>query len=162
VGQYFRKLRDGKEEDDGQENERVHSGYYEKPQHSDVGHHTGGWISSATTVTHANDGLTIYFVTGPDTQKVKNIKKSGKVSLTIDKDYEDWNKIKGLSMTGTAEVARNPDEIKKAMGVLAKKFPAFAQMSAQVDQMAIVKITPKFISVLNYELGFGHTDLVEV
>ena len=116
----------------------------------------------ATTVTYANDGLTIYFVTGPDTQKVKNINKSGKVSLTIDKDYEDWNKIKGLSMTGTAEVAKNHDDIKKAMGVLVKKFPAFAQMSAQVDQMAIVKITPKFISVLNYELGFGHTDLVEV
>lgn len=116
----------------------------------------------ATTVTFVNDGLTMYFVTAPDGQKVKNIKKSNKVSLTIDKDYEDWNKIKGLSMAATAEVVTNPDDIKKVMGLLVKKFPALAQMSVPADQMAVVKITPKVISVLNYELGFGHTDLVEV
>ena len=56
----------------------------------------------ANTVTYANDGLTIYFATGQDRQKVKNIRYSNKVSLTIDKDYKDWNKIKGLSLAATA------------------------------------------------------------
>ena len=116
----------------------------------------------ANTVTYANDGLTIYSSTAQDSQKVKNIKNCNKVSLTIDKDYEDWNKVKGLSMAATAELLTNPDEIKKAMNCLVKKFPFLAEMPEPEEPMAVVKITPKIISVLNYDLGFGHTDLVEV
>ncbi len=116
----------------------------------------------ANTVTYANDGLTIYFSTAGDSQKVKNIKSCKKVSLTIDRDYEDWNKIKGLSMAATAEVLTNPDEIRKAMKCLVKKFPFLRDMPEPEEPIAVVKIMPKIISVLNYELGFGHTDLVEV
>ncbi|MDO8723085.1 MAG: pyridoxamine 5'-phosphate oxidase family protein [Syntrophales bacterium] len=116
----------------------------------------------ANTVTYANDGLTIYFSTAGDSQKVKNIKSCKKVSLTIDRNYEDWNKIKGLSMAATAEVLTNPDEIRKAMNCLVKKFPFLADMPEPEEPIAVVKIMPKIISVLNYELGFGHTDLVEV
>lgn len=116
----------------------------------------------ANTVTYANDGLTIYFGTAGDSRKVKNIKNCNKVSLTIDKEYADWNKIKGLSMAATAEILTIPDEINKAMGCLVKKFPFLAEMPKPEKPMAVVKITPKIISVLNYELGFEHTDLVEV
>jgi len=116
----------------------------------------------ANTVTYANDSLTIYFSTAQDSQKVKNIKNCNKVSLTIDKDYEDWNKIKGLSMAATAEILTTPDEIKMAMNCLVKKFPFLAEMPEPEEPMAVVKMTPKIISVLNYELGFGHTDLVEI
>ena len=116
----------------------------------------------ANTVTYANDGLTIYFITAGDSQKVKNIKSCKKVSLTIDRNYEDWNKIKGLSMAATAEILTTPDEIKKAMNCLVKKFPFLVEMPEPEEPLAVVRVTPKIISVLNYELGFGHNDLVEV
>jgi len=118
----------------------------------------------ATTVTYVNDGLTIYFVTARDSQKIKNITSCNKVSLTIDKEYEDWKKIKGLSMAATAEVLTNPDEIVYAMNCFVKKFPLVADMPQPEDPMAlaVVRIRPKIISVLNYVPGFGHTDLVEV
>ena len=115
----------------------------------------------ANTVSYANDGLTIYFFTEGNCPKVKNIKSSNKVSLTIDKDYEDWNKIKGISMGATAEVLTNPDEINQAMNCVMKKFPFLADMPEPEEPLAVVKITPQIISILNYELGFGHTDLVE-
>jgi general stress protein 26 len=116
----------------------------------------------ANTVTYASDGFIIYFLTGPNTQKVKNIKRSNKVSLTIDRNYNDWNKIKGLSMAATCEVLTNTYEKQKAMDCLTEKFPALKKTSKSNELMALVKITPKIISVLNYELGFGHKDLVEV
>jgi PPOX class probable F420-dependent enzyme len=116
----------------------------------------------ANTVTYANDGLTIYFSTAQNSQKVKNIKNSNKVSLTIDRDYEDWNKIKGLSMAATAEILTDPDEIKKGMNCLVKKFPFLAKMPEPDEPMVVVKLTPKVISVLNYEMGFGHSHLIEV
>lgn len=122
----------------------------------------GDGYPQANTVTYANDGLTIYFSTAQDSQKIKNFKNSNKVSLTIDEEYEDWNKIKGLSMAATAEVLTNPDEIKKAMDIFVKKFPFLANMPASETPLAVVKVTPQIISVLNYELGFGHADLIEV
>ncbi|MFZ3115080.1 MAG: pyridoxamine 5'-phosphate oxidase family protein [Syntrophales bacterium] len=116
----------------------------------------------ANTVTYASDGFTIYFCTDATSSKVKNIAKSNKVSLTIDREYEDWSKIKGLSMGGTAVVLTKPEEIQKAMGLLVTKFPALQEMPQQEVPSAVIKITPKIVSVLNYELGFSHKDLVEV
>ena len=48
------------------------------------------------------------------------------------------------------------------MNCLVAKFPFLANMPEPEEPIAVVRITPKIISVLNYELGFGHTDLVEV
>ena len=115
----------------------------------------------ATTVTYANDGLVIYFGCDRTAQKVRNIRRSPKVSLTVDRDYRDWSKIKGLSMAADAQVLTDSGEIRHAVEVLAKKFTQWAELSP-VDMRAIkfVKVVPKVISVLDYTRGFGHTDLV--
>ena len=65
-------------------------------------------------------------------------------------------------MGATAEIMTNPQEIEKAMGFLVQKFPAFQEMPEPEEPPAVIKITPTIISVLNYEIEFGHTDLVEV
>ncbi|MDY6863296.1 MAG: pyridoxamine 5'-phosphate oxidase family protein [Thermodesulfobacteriota bacterium] len=117
----------------------------------------------ANTVTYASDDLTIYFATDAKSQKVKNLKNSNnKVSLTVDREYRDWNKIKGLSMAATAEVLTGPGDIQKAMGCLVEKFPPLKEMPEPEEPMAVVKLTPRIISVLNYEMGFGHNELIEV
>lgn len=117
----------------------------------------------ATTVGYVNDGLTIYIATFPEAQKVKNIGYCNKVSLTVDKDYNKWEKIKGLSMGGIAEVLTNQQEIIKVIDLLAQKFPQLADMAApDPSSIAFLKITPEIVSVLNYEKGFGHTELVNL
>ena len=117
----------------------------------------------ATTITFANDGLTIYAVIGKDSQKAKNIRKNNKVSLTIDHDYKDWNKIRGLSMGGTAEVLRAGVKTDHAQALLVEKFPEMKQKGTNdYANLAFLKISPEVISVLDYTKGFGHTDLVRV
>lgn len=121
-----------------------------------------GW-PQATTVAYANDGLTIYFAADKNSQKLKNIASNNKVSLTIDRDYEDWYKIKGLSMAATAENLTQPADIKRGLDLLAKKFAAYAAVLAPDDPgIAVVRVTPRIISILNYEIEFGHTDIVRV
>ena len=44
-----------------------------------------GW-PQATTVGYANDGLTLYFLCGRDSQKAANLARDDRVSLTIDHD----------------------------------------------------------------------------
>jgi general stress protein 26 len=117
----------------------------------------------ATTVSYANDGMTIYIGTGQDSQKVHNIRHCNKVSLTINADYQDWNHIKGVSMGGLAEILADSDEIEHASRCMLQRFPQIKDWAQQdeLGKIAFLKIQPQVISVLNYEKGFGHTDLVK-
>jgi PPOX class probable F420-dependent enzyme len=117
----------------------------------------------ATTVTYANDGLDLFFGCDETSQKVRNISRNRKISLAIDHDTDDWNAITGLSLGGTAKVVKDPKEFRRALKLLMKKYPEMAQLSAEdLKGMAIVRVTPKVISVLDYRKGFGHADLVRV
>ena len=118
----------------------------------------------AITVSYANDGLTIYVGTGKESQKVNNIRQNNKVSLTINTGYKDWNHIKGLSMGGVAEIVNDPDEIRRAGECMLKRFPQAAEWAQSdiANEIVFLKIHPQVISILDYEKGFGHTDLVTV
>jgi len=115
----------------------------------------------ATTVGYANEGLDLYFCCDRASQKVRNLRRSPKGSLTIDHDTRNWARIKGLSMGARARVLSKPAEVKRAFELLARKFPEMRKISKKdFADTAFVKVTPKVISVLNYSKGFGHTDLV--
>jgi general stress protein 26 len=120
--------------------------------------------AQATTVSYANDALTIYVATGKEAQKVKNIRRSNKVSLTIDTPYKDRSQIKGLPIGATAEVLADDKEITHALGCIVRKFPQAVEWtkSAQAADIVVLKITPKIISMLDYTKGFGHTEVVSV
>jgi nitroimidazol reductase NimA-like FMN-containing flavoprotein (pyridoxamine 5'-phosphate oxidase superfamily) len=121
-----------------------------------------GW-PQATTVGYANDGLTIYFLCGPQSQKAQNIARDNRVSLTIDHDASDPMAITGLSMAATAEPVRDPAEVSKATSLLMKRYPEYAAYpTPKPDEILIMKVLPKLISVLDYSKGFAHTDLVAV
>lgn len=118
----------------------------------------------ATTVTYANDGLTLYFGCDESSQKVRNIKRNRKVSLTIDHDERNWNKIRGISLGGDAQVVKNSQkEFQRALKLMTKKFPQLSGLSDEdMKEFTVVKVKPKVISLLDYTKGFGHTDLVKV
>lgn len=118
----------------------------------------------ATTVSYANDGMTIYVGIGGNSQKADNIRHCNKVSLTINADYTDWNHIRGVSMAAIAEFLSDPEEIEHATAFMLKRFPEVAQWlgTPQAAATVLLKIRPQIVSVLDYEKGFGHTELVKV
>jgi general stress protein 26 len=118
----------------------------------------------ATTVSYAHDGMTLYIGVGKDSQKVQNIRQNNKVSLTINTDYDDWSHIKGLSMSGLAEIVSDPEQIRQAGDCMLKRFPQLADWAStdQAKEILFLKIEPQIVSVLDYEKGFGHTELVTV
>src|SRR5437868_1309964 len=68
-----------------------------------------GW-PQATTVGYANEGLTLYFLCGPDSQKSANLARDDRVSLTIDHDTPQVMEITGLSMAAHAQAVTDPTE----------------------------------------------------
>lgn len=121
-----------------------------------------GW-PQATTVGYANDGLTLYFLCGRDSQKASNLARDERASLTIDHDTPQVMQIKGLSMAAHARRVTDRAEAEKALRMLMRKYPHQENMTLEMpqpDEVAIFRVTPKVISVLDYTKGFAHTDLV--
>lgn len=121
-----------------------------------------GW-PQATTVGYANEGLTLYFLCGPDSQKAANVARDDRVSLTIDHDTPQVMEITGLSMAARAQVVTDPSEAQKALRLLMLRYPQQASIPLPMPTAAdvrIFRVTPMVISVLDYSKGFAHTDLV--
>jgi PPOX class probable F420-dependent enzyme len=119
-----------------------------------------GW-PQATTVGYANDGLTLYFLCGAESQKARNLARDNRVSLTIDHDTNDPMKIAGLSMAAYAAPVTDPAELATFVRLLKAKYPEYASMpEPDMRQVRVFRLTPKVISVLDYTKGFAHTDLV--
>lgn len=123
-----------------------------------------GW-PQATTVGYVNEGLVLYFLCGRDSQKARNLAHDNRVSLTIDHDTHNILAITGLSMAAKATPVEDAAEAERILRRLPEKYPPpvaplpFPMPTA--DQVAIFRVEPEVISVLDYRLGFGHTDLVE-
>src|SRR5579863_929599 len=81
-----------------------------------------GW-PQATTVGYVNEGLTLYFLCGLDSQKAKNLARDNRVSLTIDRDTPQVMEITGLSMAAQAKAVADRGEAEKALSLLMRKYP---------------------------------------
>lgn len=121
-----------------------------------------GW-PQATTVGYVNEGLTLYFLCGLDSQKAKNLARDNRLSLTIDHDTADLMAITGLSMAAHAQAVTDRAEAEKVLRMLPLKYPEAKPLPMKMpepDEVRIFRVTPSVISVLDYTQGFGHTDLV--
>jgi nitroimidazol reductase NimA-like FMN-containing flavoprotein (pyridoxamine 5'-phosphate oxidase superfamily) len=123
-----------------------------------------GW-PQATTVGYVNEGLTLWFLCGLESQKARNLAHDDRVSITIDHDTPDMMSITGLSMAARARRVSDRAEAQKVINMLPLKYPDAPPATAQMkmpapEDVAIFRIVPEVISVLDYTKGFAHTDLV--
>jgi nitroimidazol reductase NimA-like FMN-containing flavoprotein (pyridoxamine 5'-phosphate oxidase superfamily) len=122
-----------------------------------------GW-PQVTTVGYANEGLAIYFLCGPDSQKASNLARDDRVSLAIDDDCAQVMDITGLSMAARASVVSDPAEAAKAMQLLLSRYPDQKGLDLPMSNpsnVRIFRLRPAIVSVLDYSKGFGHADLIE-
>ncbi|MGA7324152.1 MAG: pyridoxamine 5'-phosphate oxidase family protein [Rhodomicrobium sp.] len=80
-----------------------------------------GW-PQATTVGYVNEGLTLYFLCGLDSQKAANLARDDRVSLTIDHDTPQIMEITGLSMAAHAKAVTDRVEASKVLSMLPSKY----------------------------------------
>lgn len=123
-----------------------------------------GW-PQATTVGYVNDGMTLWFLCGLQSQKSRNLARDDRVSITIDHDTADLMSITGLSMAARAHRVTDRAEAEKVIGMLPLKYPDAPPTTAAMkmptpDEVALFRVVPELVSVLDYTQGFGHTDVV--
>ena len=123
-----------------------------------------GW-PQATTVGYVDEGLTLWFLCGTDSQKAANLARDDRVSVTIDHDTPDIMAITGLSMAARAHRVTDPAEARRVIAMMPLKYPDAPPQTAALampepQDVALFRLEPRVVSVLDYTKGFGHADLV--
>lgn len=133
-----------------------------------------GWPQT-TIVSYVNDGFLLYCFVGRNSQKYTNIRRDSRVSIAIGSDAPQPVDVKGLSLAARASVVTDVGEFKYISGLRLKRYPEYAALPADIvsegvspriapqpnpQHVALLRITPEIISVLDYTKGFGQTHLV--
>ena len=118
----------------------------------------------AATVFYASDGLRLYFFSAPDSRHCQNLAANGRVAVTIQEDYRDWRKIKGIQLEGRVAAVDSLVEKGKAMAAYARKYPdvmkVFANPASGALYQAFLKVrfycvAPEKVFFIDNEQGFG-------
>lgn len=123
-----------------------------------------GEIPWAATVFYASQGLRLYFFSAPDSRHCQNLAVNQRVAVTIQEDYHDWRKIKGIQLEGKVVAVGSLIEKGKVMVIYAKKYPevmkVFSNPESGVFYKAFLKVkfycvVPEKVFYIDNEQGFG-------
>ncbi len=73
-------------------------------------------------VCHVMEGNHIYFATGRQSKKIRNLTENGKVALACDEYSEVWSYLRGILIQGEARVVSKGAEFRKLRRLLYQKY----------------------------------------
>lgn len=125
----------------------------------------GPWAAS---VFYAADSFLLYFLSSPTSRHCANIAANPRVAVTVQEDYSDWPRIKGVQAEGRVAELSGEEE-KLARRLYGDKFPVVGKLAqapaAIVRAMAKVRwyrFTPERLYFIDNAAGFGHRDEVPI
>jgi uncharacterized protein len=123
-----------------------------------------GDLPWAATVFYASDELRLYFFSAPDSRHAQNLSANPRVAVTIQEDYKNWRKIKGIQLEGKVALVDGVLEKAKAMAIYAGKYPEviklFTDPASGLFYKAFLKVkfycvSPERAFFIDNEQGFG-------
>jgi len=121
-----------------------------------------GW-PQATIVGYANSGFSLYFLIYRTSQKFRNIASDSRVAVTIGKEPSEIGKIRAVYAGCTASEVSNLTERCRAWDLLAERHPNLTGLAPpQNDEVATMVARCRYVSVLDYTKGLGHSEEFEV
>lgn len=117
-----------------------------------------GWPQT-TIVGYANDGLAIYFLIFRSSQKFANITRDDRVSIAISGEPSYLSDIKAVYAGAHASEVTDATERQLAWKLLVERHPNLADFGLPDDsETALMRAVCKYVSVLDYSKGIGHSD----
>lgn len=121
----------------------------------------GPW---AAAVFYASDGSSLIFLSSPNSRHCRNLALDARCAATIQEDYSDWAKIKGIQLEGRVSELQGEEE-RRAQTLYGERFPIASPLgtvpSAIVKALAKVRwfrLVPERFYFIDNSKGFGHRD----
>lgn len=118
----------------------------------------GGIYPALRTIgAFATDGFTIYFSTGKDSAKVKQIENNPNVVAFFQQESQEISSFRNVTVIGKARLLQCEDAFNKAIELIGNRNPRFKERIKNNgrDKVAIFKIKPEVIKSLDYGRGHG-------
>ena len=94
-------------------------------------------------VCHVLHGGKIYFASGDDGRKVKNLMENPRVTVTIDCYSDAWAGLRGVMVQGTAKLIERGPRFRRIRALLYKKYPQYRREAAIAESDSVViEVTP--------------------
>jgi hypothetical protein len=121
-----------------------------------------GWPQT-TIVGYANEGWIVYFAIFRSSQKFTNIQLDDRVSIAIGSEPRSLGQIKAVYAGAHASEVTDPRERELAWQLLTERHPNLADFGPpDPTDEALMRATCKYVSVLDYSKGIGHTEALTV
>ncbi len=121
-----------------------------------------GWPQS-TIVGYANDGWRLYFLISRTSQKFANISHDNRISVSVGHEPRQLRDIKAVYAGCCAREVTDTRERSHAWQLLAKRHPNLTDLAPpQKDEVATMVAECRYVSVLDYSLGLGHTEALTI
>jgi uncharacterized protein YhbP (UPF0306 family) len=85
-------------------------------------------IPHASSAFYANDGISLYFSTAPDSVTSKNLAENPFAAIAIADVPDDWGQSKGVQISGSV-VRLEGDEAAKAAALFGQRYPSLGEES---------------------------------
>ncbi len=90
----------------------------------------------------------VYFASGSDSRKVRNLKANPRLALLVDLYSEDWSSLKGVMVQGTVRLLQRGPQFRKIRTLLYRKYPQYPEEAALEESGdTIVEMTPTRLSL---------------
>ena len=121
-----------------------------------------GWPQT-TIVGYANDGWTVSFLIFRSSQKFANIEHDDRISIAISGDPSYLSDIKAVYAGAHASEVTDASERTHAWTLLLQRHPNLADFGPpDQTETALMRAVCKYVSVLDYSQGIGHTEAMTV
>jgi nitroimidazol reductase NimA-like FMN-containing flavoprotein (pyridoxamine 5'-phosphate oxidase superfamily) len=121
-----------------------------------------GWPQT-TIVGYANQGWTVYFMIFRSSQKFSNIHHDNRISIAVSGVPSSLGEIKAVYAGAHAGEVTDPAERRAAWELLMQRHPNLGDFGfPDASETAIMHAVCKFVSVLDYSKGIGHTESLVV
>ncbi len=121
----------------------------------------GPW---AAAVFYAGDGCSLIFLSSPSSRHCRNLALDARCAATIQEDYRDWARIKGIQLEGRVRELHG-EEASLARRLYGEKFPIVGRLTDApapiVEALARVRwfrLVPERLHFIDNSKGFGHRD----
>jgi len=85
----------------------------------------------------------LYFASEKDARKVRNLRATPSIAVTVDLYSDDWAQLKGVMIQGTAKLIEKGPRFRGIRKRLYAKYPQYPQQAALAQsESVIVEVTP--------------------
>ena len=107
---------------------------------------------TARTMSHVNDGLTIYFQTGASSEKYQQIKINPNIAFAVG----------NMQIEAVAEICGHPNETPHFIELYKTKFPGYYELYTNHKEEVLIKATPRKIKFWKYIDGAPCVETIDL